>query len=81
MSAREVRGLAAFLSSSVVDAYFRSLAGSTQVNAAELRRLPVPSMAVIEYIGGHVSTNPDLIEIDEIVSNALASESLDRLAA
>lgn len=81
MSAREVRGLAAFLSSSVVDAYFRSLAGSTQVNAAELRRLPVPSMAVIEYIGAHVSSNPDLIEIDNIVSHALASESLDRLAA
>jgi adenine-specific DNA-methyltransferase len=37
------RGLACFLNSSVVDAYFRQFSGHTQVNAADLRRLRYPS--------------------------------------
>ena len=37
-------GLAVFLNSSTVDDYFRLFSGHTQVNAADLRRLPYPTI-------------------------------------
>jgi adenine-specific DNA-methyltransferase len=36
------RGLTVYLNSSAVDAYFRLFSGHTQVNATDLRRLPIP---------------------------------------
>src|SRR5262249_9185864 len=36
------KGLAAYLNSSLVDAYFRQFSGHTQVNASDLRNLPYP---------------------------------------
>lgn len=71
MSAYEARGLSAFLASKVVDDHFRALAGSTQVNATELRKLPLPPLAAIEDIGRAVSAKPSLAEIDELVSRVL----------
>lgn len=47
----EVFGLAAFLNSCWVDSYFRLSSGNTQVNATELRNLPLPPMAAIRRIG------------------------------
>lgn len=63
----EARGLSAFLASTVVDAHFRALAGSTQVNAAELRKLPLPPLTTIVRIGELVGNNPTLERIDEVV--------------
>lgn len=77
----EARGLAAFLASSLVDAHFRALAGSTQVNATELRKLPLPPLAVIEQIGRTVSARPSLAEIDEVVTSALGLDAAKRAAA
>lgn len=37
------RGLAVFLNSTALDKYFRLFSGHTQVNAADLRRLPFPT--------------------------------------
>lgn len=71
MSVDEARGLSAFLASKLVDDHFRALAGSTQVNATELRRLPLPPLAVIEAIGRGVSDRPALAEIDRVVAEAL----------
>lgn len=71
MSSFEARGLAAFLASSLADAHFRALAGSTQVNAAELRRLPLPPLAIIEEMGRRVGARPTLAEIDSVVSDVL----------
>lgn len=68
----EARGLAAFLASSAVDAHFRALAGSTQVNATELRKLPLPPLATIVRIGELVGNNPSLDCIDQIVLAELA---------
>lgn len=73
MTPAEARGLAAFLASSVVDAHFRALAGSTQVNATELRKLPLPPLAVLVNIGETVGDNPSLAHIDEIVTAALTT--------
>jgi len=81
MSTEEARGLSAFLASNVVDEHFRALAGSTQVNATELRKLPLPPLAVIEAIGRQVSVSPSLIEIDEVVNRALGLHATDRAAA
>jgi len=50
------RGLAVFLNSTVVDQYFRRFSGHTQVNAADLRRLPYPSEEQLRRLG-HASAN------------------------
>ncbi len=63
------RGLAAFLNSSVVDTYFRQFSGHTQVNAADLRKLPYPPRRVLEGLGN------SLTDID------LPQENLDQLSA
>ena len=45
------RGLAAYLNSTLVDAYFRQFNGHTQVNATDLRILPYPRRHELEVIG------------------------------
>jgi adenine-specific DNA-methyltransferase len=44
-------GLSAILNSALVDRYFRIVNGNTQVNAAELRVLPLPPLETIIKIG------------------------------
>jgi adenine-specific DNA-methyltransferase len=44
-------GLAAYLNSPLVDDFFRLFSGHTQVNAADLRRLPYPSRSQLEQLG------------------------------
>lgn len=51
MSADEARGVASLLNSAIVDRYFRISNGNTQVSAAELRIMPLPSREQIESIG------------------------------
>ena len=51
LSRRLAIGLAAFLNHELVDVYFRSFSGNTQVNAADLRRIRVPDRAALEGIG------------------------------
>lgn len=51
LSVDAARGLAAYLNSKPVDDHMRSVLGSTQVNAIELRNLPVPDLATLEAIG------------------------------
>lgn len=51
LSTFETIGLSAILNSAIVDRYFRIVNGNTQVNAAELRILPLPPLEVIINIG------------------------------
>jgi adenine-specific DNA-methyltransferase len=81
MSVEEVRGLSAFLASAVVDDYFRALAGSTQVNATELRRLPLPPMSVIKAIGARLSEEPSLEVCDRVVAEELKLKDSHEVAA
>ena len=70
LSCDAARGLAAYLNSRPVDDHLRSLLGSTQVNAIELRNLPVPSLAVLESIGGAM---PVTASVDDAVAAGLAA--------
>lgn len=69
MTAHEAQGLAAFLNSRLVDIHFRARAGSTQVNATELRRLTFPPLAVLVAIGQAVPQGASLSQIDAIVES------------
>lgn len=51
LSLEEVYGLAALLNTSIIDQYFRTLNGNTQVNASDIRSLPLPDYEVIISIG------------------------------
>jgi adenine-specific DNA-methyltransferase len=68
MDERLARGLACFLNSSVVDEYFRQFSGHTQVNAADLRRLPYPSAEQLRTLGETVTDPGDHEAIDERVA-------------
>jgi len=65
----EAIGLAALLNSVLVDRYFRISNGNTQVSAAELRKLPLPSCDVLKTIGRAIQR--DGSAIDHTVADAL----------
>lgn len=79
LSKDEAKGLAAYLSSSLVDRHIRSVSGSTQVNAAELRKLPLPAQDILIEIGKKCREGMTLDETDEIVAARLGYVSFDRL--
>ena len=51
LSVDEAYGISAILNMAIVDNYFRTLNGNTQVNATDIRSLPFPSMKDIKKIG------------------------------
>ncbi len=76
LSDDEAKGLAAFLNSRVVDSYIRTVVGNTQVNAGDLRKLPLPSMDLLVKIGRGLPLNPTLPEVDALVDSTLDVEGL-----
>jgi len=54
LSNEEAIGIAAFLNSTLIDRYFRITNGNTQVNATELRKLPLPPWEQLTHIGQQV---------------------------
>lgn len=66
------KGLAVFLNSTLVDAYFRHFNGHTQVNATDLRSLTYPTRAQLEALGRRVrATMPSQDDIDRLVQEEL----------
>src|SRR5260370_24032955 len=59
LSYEEAVGIAAFLNSTSVDRYFRITNGNTQVNATELRRLPLPPWEQLARIGERMAALED----------------------
>lgn len=47
----EIHGIAALFNSALIDRYFRTLSGNTQVNATELRTMNFPDLKTIARIG------------------------------
>lgn len=73
ISINEAYGIAAILNSSIMDNFFRSLSGNTQVNATDIRKLPLPSIKKIKEIGSLVkNVKPEIgDELDNIISKKL----------
>lgn len=77
-SAFETIGLSAILNSAIVDRYFRIVNGNTQVNAAELRILPLPPLEAIKNIGEKIQ-KADTYEpekVDGIIFSTLWESNL-----
>ncbi len=60
----EAFGLAAFFNSALVDRYFRAISGNTQVNATEIRVMPVPDAPTLVRIGEQIQE----LEVKEFAS-------------
>ncbi len=66
------KGLALFLSSTLVDSYFRQFNGHTQVNATDLRMLRYPSWEILESLGASIGDEfPSQREIDELLEKEI----------
>ncbi len=78
LTEEEAWGLASLFNSSIVDKYFRSLNGHTQVNASDIKNLRLPNIKTIKFIGKKVKENVPLTEneLDTIVLNILQAEKL-----
>jgi len=66
------RGLAAFLNSTLVDAYFRQFNGHTQVNATDLRSLRYPAAEQLRALGRQIGHEfPPQADVDALISREL----------
>jgi len=76
LSVGEAFGIAALLNTGLIDNYFRSLNGHTQVNATEIRNVPLPDLSVIKKIGEVVSKAKDLpANLDEMIGSQLGIDA------
>jgi len=78
LSASETIGLSAILNSAIIDRYFRIVNGNTQVNAAELRILPIPPLEVIKNIGEKIQKDDvdTPVKIEGIIFSTLWESNL-----
>jgi len=76
LSVGEAFGIAALLNTGLIDNYFRSLNGHTQVNATEIRYLPLPDLSVIKKIGEVVSKAKEVpANLDEMIGSQLGIDA------
>lgn len=74
LSTYDAFGIAVLLNSTISDIFFRSLNGNTQVNATDIRNLPLPELKDIVRMGElffSYGSNGDQTKIDSIVSEVL----------
>lgn len=65
------KGIAVWLNSSVVDKFFRTFSGHTQVNATDLRTLRFPSIATLRDLGR--TSVVSQVEVDSLVMELIAA--------
>jgi adenine-specific DNA-methyltransferase len=58
----EVYGIAALFNSALIDRYFRTISGNTQVNATEIRAMNFPELRLLGRIGKQVKRNVEQSE-------------------
>jgi adenine-specific DNA-methyltransferase len=67
------KGLAAFLNSTIIDAYFRQFSGHTQVNAADLRSLRYPRWDSLVALGRRIGKSfPPQEDLDRLVEEVIS---------
>ncbi|MBA7702735.1 hypothetical protein ES703_111505 [subsurface metagenome] len=73
MTKDEALGITTILNSELYNIFFQMENGSTQVNASELKNIPLPPIEKIKKIGKLVRQNENLkkIRIDRIVEKEL----------
>jgi adenine-specific DNA-methyltransferase len=76
LTEEEARGLSVLYNSSVMDTYFRSLNGNTQVSATELRAMPLPDRDLLVRIGTAANPPPKSLEEIDILVASILHESL-----
>ena len=76
MTVEETIGLSGLLNSGLVDRYFRISNGNTQVNASEVKSLPIPNLAVITAIGKAIIGEQQPTNLDAIVVQVLQTYML-----
>ncbi len=78
LSTHETMGLSAILNSAIIDRYVRIMNGNTQINAAEIRALPLPPFEVITELGRQVECidKPVPEQIEKIIFSTLWQTNL-----
>ncbi len=72
LTEEEAWGLAALLSSALLDTYFRISNGNTQVSATELRAMPLPDLDIIRALGREVMVLEDsAARLDDLVMSMI----------
>jgi adenine-specific DNA-methyltransferase len=70
-------GLSLWLNSTLVDRYFRTFSGHTQVNATDLHTLRFPDLSTLRTLGSFAGTSlPEQDEIDAMIDKVVYSASL-----
>lgn len=69
---KAARGLTLWLSSSIIDEWYRQVSGSTQVNATDLRQVPCPTK-------NQLATLSDLLPVSNDVGQDRIDETIERL--
>lgn len=65
-SEKLAQGLAIWLNSTYIDAWFRDVSGSTQVNAGDIKAMPCPALDSLERVGDLWRPDMTQAEIDRI---------------
>ncbi|MGD6994027.1 Eco57I restriction-modification methylase domain-containing protein [Sutcliffiella horikoshii] len=72
LSKNQAKGLSLYLNSSLVDFYFRTFSGSTQVNVSDLKSLRYPTNNMLERLGAsYRNALPSQEKIDQIINDFL----------
>lgn len=69
LSEELARGLSVYLNSKIVDDWLRNFSGHTQVNATDLRSLPLPSRSHLQAMGRWGGKAPTQAQIDALVAD------------
>jgi adenine-specific DNA-methyltransferase len=69
LSEELARGLSVYLNSKIVDDWLRNFSGHTQVNATDLRSLPLPSRSRLQALGKWAGKAPTQAQIDTLVAD------------
>ncbi|MEW5796579.1 MAG: Eco57I restriction-modification methylase domain-containing protein [Candidatus Zixiibacteriota bacterium] len=76
----ETWGLAVLLNSMLLDVYFRSINGNTQVSATELRHIPLPDLDAIREIGQRARhTGRMQCNVDQVIEEVLCDKRIPSL--